>query len=73
MVRTIVKPESTRIFVEVPAEFVGKEIEVILSELSEPEFESAPPNPRPRAEDIFTAFRVDLTGFKFDRDEANER
>ncbi len=73
MVRTIVTPEDTHIEIEVPKEFIGKRIEVVLTEAAQEEFENLLVHSKPKARYAFNAFRADLTNFKFDRDEANER
>lgn len=69
MIRTILTPNKPIISFEIPKEYVGKRIEVIAFARDE-EFV---------AEDVmkkkvtFNALSVDTKGYKFNREEANER
>ena len=74
MVRTILKPEKNSLTIKLPDNFVGKVIEVIAFEIDQVDNEIAAVEKKKRIEDIDKALnkhRVDLTNFKFNRDEAN--
>jgi len=71
MIRTIVIPQRTTVNVSfsVPESYVGKELEVIAftekEGFGEEEFSGKKVS--------FSAMSIDTRGFKFNRDEANER
>jgi hypothetical protein len=77
MIRTILKPNKNSLTLQLPDDLVGKVIEVIAFEIDQ----ISPPK---RLQDIekskkietidkaLSKHRVDLSGFKFDRDEAND-
>ena len=78
MIREIVVPTGNTLTLALPDSFVGKEIEVLAfelnpseapvrSELSEADMEERLAYVR----SIFDGARVDLSNYKFDRDEAN--
>ena len=83
MIREILIPTEPTVHLRVPAAFVGKRIEVTALEVTD--VQPAPGETEPelttdandRAERlaaiqaIFANHQVDLRGFKFDRDEAN--
>jgi hypothetical protein len=73
LVRKIIVPTSTTLTLTLPEHAIGKEVEVVASNVEAPrvlsEFEK---QQRLEAiEEIFKNSRVDLSNFKFDRDEAN--
>ncbi|MEO3403934.1 hypothetical protein AAFN85_08520 [Mucilaginibacter sp. CAU 1740] len=76
MVRTILKPERNSLTIKLPDNFVGKVIEVIAFEIEQNADEQvATEEKKKRIEDlnkVLNKHRVDLTNFKFDRDEAND-
>ena len=75
MVRTILKPEKNSLTIKLPDNFVGKVIEVIAFEIDQVDNEIVTIEKKKRIEDIDKALnkhRVDLTNFKFNRDEAND-
>ena len=78
MVRKIVIPQERTYVLELPEEFVGKEVEVLAFEVEEEgSMHEISPSPQKKPErlqqirDTFAKYRVDMGDFKFDRDEAN--
>lgn len=78
MIREIIVPTGNTLTLELPDSFVGKEIEVLAFEVPA----ARPPTTTQVSEDelarriaeiraIVAPHRVDLSNFKFDRDEAN--
>ncbi|MDE3185620.1 MAG: hypothetical protein KGM16_19590 [Bacteroidota bacterium] len=67
-IREIVIPENNKIELTIPDHFIGKKIEVLAFELEEKQKVSRDPRKK-----SFDAITLDLTGFKFNREEANER
>ena len=67
-IREIVVPENNKIELTIPDNFIGKKIEVLAFELDEKQKTS-----RGRKKKSLNAIKLDLTGFKFNREEANER
>ncbi|MET7254385.1 hypothetical protein [Dyadobacter fermentans] len=72
-VRKIIVPTSTTFTLTVPKEMVGKEIEVVACEVKAPRVltELEKQKRMEAIEAIFKDSRVDLSNFKFDRNEAN--
>jgi hypothetical protein len=66
-IREIVVPENNKIELTVPDHFIGKTIEVIAFEIEE---EKTSKSFKKKTSD---AIKLDLSGYKFNRDEANER
>ena len=73
LVRKVIIPTSTTFTLTLPEEVIGKEIEVVASEVEVPRAptESEKQQRLEAIESIFRDSRVDLSNFKFDRDEAN--
>jgi len=77
MYRQIIIPESNRYLLDLPQDFIGKKVEVIaftveensLIENHNDENKYAWKN----AKEFFDAHKINLSNFKFNRDEANER
>lgn len=77
MIRTILKSTKNSLTLQLPDDLVGKTIEVIAFEIDQV-------NPPKKFQDIekskkieaidkaLSKYRVDLSGYKFDRDEAND-
>lgn len=77
MIRTILKTEKNSLTIQLPNDLVGKTVEVIA-------FEIDPANPLTNSEHIDKAKRIeiiekglsnyqrDISGFKFNREEAND-
>ncbi|MGV3601922.1 MAG: hypothetical protein ACO1N1_11995 [Dyadobacter fermentans] len=72
-VRKIIVPKSTTFTLTLPKEMIGKKIEVVASEVKAPRILTEPEKQQriEAIEAIFKDSRVDLSNFKFDRDEAN--
>ncbi|HET7119335.1 MAG TPA: hypothetical protein VFI29_22760 [Hanamia sp.] len=68
LIREIVVPENNKIELTVPDNFIGKRIEVFAFEMEE-----KAKIPKSSKKKTFDAIKLDLTGFKFNREEANER
>ena len=72
MYRAIITPKQTKLTIDLPEEMVGKAVEVLAFEIEK----SPPPRKKPSAEEINSFYdkcQIDMTGFKFNREEANER
>lgn len=70
LIREIIVPTSTSYVLKLPDEMVGKQVEVIAFELSSqtlPDIEER----MTKINDSLSKLKVDLTNWKFDRDEAN--
>lgn len=69
MIRTIIKAKKNFLTIPLPNEYVGKQLEVIAFMVDD-EFD----NPlKDKKQTTFDAVSLDTRGFKFNRDEANER
>lgn len=75
MYRQIIIPESSSILLNLPANFIGKQVEVIAFEIEEPftKKEQKKKSDRQELEEYFSKFRFDVKNLKLSRDEANER
>ena len=75
MIRKIIVPTERQYILEIPESFIGKSVEVLAFEVDEPDNEAPQEeNKKERLKKIRSAFdgvRVDLSNYKFDRDEAN--
>jgi hypothetical protein len=69
MIRTIITPKKQTISFDIPPSYVGKEIEVIAFAKDEGENKKQAVQKRVS----FNALAIDTIGYKFNRDEANER
>ena len=70
MYREIIIPADTKQIIEFPEEFVGKQIELIAFPIEEEN------SNQPKTEDAFKFWKehsINMSNFKFDRSEANER
>ncbi len=68
MIRTLITPSTQTVFFDVPKEYIGKELEIIAFSKND-----YIPTYTHNKKVSFTALSIDTKGFKFDRDEANER
>ncbi len=68
MVRKIITIDEKNIILSLPEEFVGKQVEILAFLLEDTEEEEIP-----STEKSFTSLQIDTKGYKFNRDEANER
>ena len=69
MIRTVVTADKNMLNLLLPDDFIGKQVEVIAFTLDEP----VKHNKKPAAKEVFKALRLDTRGYRFDRDEANNR
>lgn len=71
--RKIIIPTSTTFMLTLPEEMIGKEIEVVASEVKAPRMltELEKEQRMQAVKAVFKDYRVDLSNFKFNRDEAN--
>ncbi len=67
-IREIIIPESNKIELTIPDNFIGKRIEVIAFEIEDSLFEIQNKSKRP-----FTVMKVKVDDYKFNRERANER
>lgn len=69
MIRTIIIPNQQTISFDIPEDYVGKQIEVIA--FAKDEGSTKEKSAKQKA--TFSALSIDTRGYKFNRDEANER
>ncbi len=70
MIRTVVTPKKNRVSFNIPDKYIGKKMEVIafaVDESTEDVIYAA------KSRKSFSAASINTMGFKFDRNEANER
>lgn len=67
-IREIVVPKNNKIELIVPDNFIGQEIEVLAIKI-----ENKTSKSKEKKGKSFDAIKLDLSGFKFNREEANER
>ena len=71
MVRTVVIPKKRVFSIEVPESYIGKQVEVIAFAIEEANAEAS--ELASGTSKKFEAVSLKTQGFKFNRDEANER
>ena len=71
MVRSVQIAKDNVLKIEVPDSYIGKRIEVIAFAIEEALVKIA--SPKANKLKKFAAAKIDTQGFKFNRDEANER
>jgi hypothetical protein len=69
MIRTSVRPSNNSITLDIPSDYIGRQIEVIAFANDEGIDQRKNLSKKPH----FTVLKVSRKGFKFNRDEANER
>ena len=69
MIRTEVTSDKNSVVKLLPDNNIEKQIEIIPFTLKEPVEQTH----RTSAKKVFTVFKIDTIGYKFNRDEANER
>ena len=69
MIHTIVKPNNNTLHLPIPDNYIGRQVEVIAFMIDEGKEISS----NKKKEVSFNAVKLDTRGFKFNRDEANER
>lgn len=77
MYRQILTPENTKLILQIPEEFVGKQVEVIAFEINDTPSTASKisTSKQQRIRDIQLLFddcRVDMSNFKFNREDAND-
>lgn len=70
MIRKLIKVESDKISISVPKDYIGKVMEVIAFSRDEA---VANKEVKKKKKATFNALSLDTLGFKFNRNEANER
>lgn len=68
MVRTLITPQDQNILIRVPEDYIGKQVEIIAFTLEENSNVA-----QLKKQASFTALKLDTIGYKFNREEANER
>lgn len=68
MIRTVVIPDKTIFPLTIPEDYIGRNVEIILFAVDE-----ATQGMKKTVKRTFDAAKLDLTNYKFDRDEANQR
>lgn len=73
MFRKVFKAENKEdLLVELPSNYLNKQIEVIAFQMSEEDYHVKKQNVK-EAIDFFNTIQIDMSNFKFNLDEANER
>ena len=72
MLREIITPKKRSVTVQLPEEMVGKTVEVIAFEIETAKKEPSRAQRLRRIEALTKSSLVDLSGFSFDRNEAND-
>ena len=70
MIRTVVTPDKNTLSFNIPDKYIGKKIEVIAFAVDEPSGDIIYSNKDKKS---FSAIKIKTKGYKFNRDEANER
>jgi hypothetical protein len=70
MIRTVIKTSNNTLILPIPDNYIGKQLEVIAFAVDEPFEDIILSNKRKKT---FSAIRLNTKGFKFNREEANER
>ncbi len=70
MIRTVITPDKNSLTFNIPDKYIGKKMEIIafvIDELSDDLIYNS------KSDKSFSAIKLNTKGFKFNRDEANER
>ncbi len=70
MIRTVVIPEKNLLSLNIPDKYIGKKLEIIAFVVDEPKDDVIYTT---KSQKRFSAAGLSTKGFKFNRDEANER
>jgi hypothetical protein len=70
MIRTVIIPDKNFLSFNIPDKYIGKKMEVIAFAIDEPSEDVIYSTKKIKR---FSAIRLNTKGFKFNRDEANER
>lgn len=71
LLREIIYPTKNTYTLNLPDEMIGKQIEVISFEIEKKKIANPNKNKKEEIKSIFKDFQINLSNFKFDRDEAN--
>lgn len=69
MIRTTITPNTQTVFIDVPKDYIGKELEILVFTKNE----GLQTKTLPKKQVTFKALSIDTKNYKFNRDEANER
>jgi len=70
MIRTVIIPKNNILSFNIPDKYIGKKMEIIAFALDEPSEDVIYSS---KSSKSFSAIKLSTKGFKFNRDEANER
>lgn len=70
MIRTVITPDKNLLSFNIPDKYIGKKLEIIAFAVDEPTEDVVYST---KSQKSFSAIRLNTEGFKFNRDEANER
>ena len=70
MIRTVITPDKNLLSFNIPDKYIGRKMEVIAFAVDESSEDIIYTNKNSKS---FAAIRLNTRGFKFNRDEANER
>jgi hypothetical protein len=70
MIRTVVTPDKNSLSFNIPDNYIGKKMEIIAFAVDEPSEDVIYTT---KSRKSFSAVKLKTKGFKFDREEANER
>jgi hypothetical protein len=70
MIRTVVTPDKNSLSFNIPDKYIGKKLEIIAFAVDEPSEDLIYTTKSCKS---FSAVKLKTKGFKFDREEANER
>jgi hypothetical protein len=70
MIRTVIIPDKNFLSFTIPDKYIGKKMEVIAFAIDEPAADLIYSTKNSKS---FSAIKLNTRGFKFSRDEANER
>lgn len=74
LIREIIVPTSNAYVLNLPDEMIGKQVEVIAFEIEKPDQKTRTEDPTEdisKIRNIFKNSLIDLSSYKFDRDQAN--
>jgi hypothetical protein len=70
MIRTVIIPENNTLSFNIPDKYIGKKMEIIAFAVDEPSEDIIYSG---RSHKSFSAIRLNTKGYKFNRQQANER
>lgn len=71
LIREIIFPTESTYTLHLPEEMIGKQVEIIAFEIEKTP-EAKPSDKMERLEKSLAGLKIDLSNFKFNRDEAND-